>query len=144
MLGSLDRDQIELVLRSEVIGRIGCLASGRVYVVPVTYAYDGEAVYCHSGEGLKLAAMRAHPDVCFEVEQVDDLARWRSVIAWGRFEELRGADARRGMEILIDRMRPRMTSETAQPTHGTGAHAPGHAVLYRIVLGEKTGRFETR
>ena len=32
--------------------------------------------------------MRANPFVCFEVEDIDDLANWHSVIAWGVFEEL--------------------------------------------------------
>lgn len=143
MLGALNPQQIEELLHTEVIGRIGCHAAGRTYVVPITYAYDGEAVYAHSAEGLKLAMMRQNPAVCFEVEHMDDLACWRSVIASGRFEELSGADAARGMQLLIDRLRPRMVSETARPSHGHRADTAGrHAVIYRITLTEKTGRFE--
>lgn len=149
MLGELSAEQIEHVLHAQVIGRIGCHAEGRTYVVPVTYAYDGKAVVAHSGEGLKLRMMRASPEVCFEVEEVDDLAHWRSVIAWGRFEELHGEEAAAGMRVLLGRLMPLMTSETAQPSHGLSAthRADTHAksaVLYRIVLGEKTGRFEKR
>lgn len=48
MLGVLTTEEIEAVLRSEVIGRIGCRGNDRVYVVPITYAYDGEAVYAHA------------------------------------------------------------------------------------------------
>ncbi len=59
MLGELNQEQIEQVLRSEVIGRLGCHASGRTYVVPVTYAYDGERIICHSGLGRKIEMMRA-------------------------------------------------------------------------------------
>ncbi len=124
MLGTLNATEIEELLHREVIGRLGCLSDGRVYVVPITYAYDGECVYAHSGDGMKLRAMRANPEVCFEVEQVDDLARWRSVIAWGTYEELRGDEATRGMHVLIERLRPLMTS--------------------RIRLRERTGRFERR
>lgn len=149
MLGTLDAEQIEGVLRNEAIGRIGCHADGRTYVVPVTYAYDGECVYAHSAAGLKITMMRANPQVCFEVEQVDDLANWRSVIAWGVFEELVGADAQRGMATLLEHLMPRMVSQTAQPSHGLGSHANdtsgrGAPVLYRIRLGERTGRFERR
>lgn len=149
MLGELSAEQIERVLHGQVLGRIGCHAAGRTYVVPVTYAYDGQAVYAHSGEGLKLQMMRASPEVCFEVEEVDDLARWRSVIAWGRFEELHGEAAAAGMRVLLGRLMPLMTSETAQPSHGlSAAHRTDtsgkSALLYRIVLGEKTGRFEKR
>lgn len=41
MLGELTQTQIEDLLRNEVIARIGCISDGRVYVVPVSYAYDG-------------------------------------------------------------------------------------------------------
>ena len=56
--------------------------AGRADVDPITYAYHDGAVYGHSTEGQKLHMMRADPYVCFEVEQIDDLANWRSVIAW--------------------------------------------------------------
>ena len=72
-----------------MLGRVACLVDGRPYIVPVTYVYDGElgCVYVHSGEGAKVQAMRANPNVCFEVEQVHDMANWRTVIARARFEE---------------------------------------------------------
>ncbi|MFZ2174081.1 MAG: pyridoxamine 5'-phosphate oxidase family protein [Rhodococcus sp. (in: high G+C Gram-positive bacteria)] len=146
MLGALNQQQIEQVLRSEVIGRIGCVAEGRVYVVPITYAYDGTYVYGHSADGAKLRAMRADPHVCFEVERVENLANWQSVIAWGEFEELEGEASEAGMRVLLDRLMPLMASATSGPPHGghpEGADA-GHASVYRIRLGERTGRFEKR
>ena len=72
-------------LKAETIGRIGCYAYGRPYVVPITYAYDGVAVYAHSREGLKLRAMRSNPGVCFEVDRMASLSEWSSVIAMGRY-----------------------------------------------------------
>ena len=142
MLGELNPAEIEDVLRSEVIGRIGCISDGRPYVVPVCYVYDGDSIYGHTVEGMKWAAMRANPDVCFEVEHVDDLTHWRSVVAWGRFEQLAGDAAVRGMRLLIDRLAPLLGIDRgdAPPEH-TGQL---HATVYRILLGEKTGRFETR
>ncbi|HUJ76140.1 MAG TPA: pyridoxamine 5'-phosphate oxidase family protein, partial [bacterium] len=97
MMGALEAAEIETVLKRGIIGRIGCHAQNRTYVVPVTYAYDGEYVYAHSAEGLKVDLMRANPEVCFEVDTYTSLTNWRSVIAWGHFEELKGDDARRGM-----------------------------------------------
>lgn len=54
MLGELNKGQIEQVLLSELIGRIGCYADGQTYVVPITYVYDGESIYGHSVDGMKL------------------------------------------------------------------------------------------
>ncbi len=150
MLGQLNEREIEDVLEHELLGRIGCHAGDRTYVVPVTYAYEGGAVYGHSAEGLKLRMMRANPNVCFEVDRMDDLATWRSVIAWGRFEELRGAEADHGFALLMARLLPvAVTSETSHPhkslTHQYRAQEEGlSAVVYRIALSEKSGRFERR
>lgn len=154
MLGQLTANEIERVLHEEVIGRIGCGAGGEVYVVPITYAYDGKYVYGHSAEGLKLRLMRADPNVCFEVDHMEDPANWHSVIALGRFEELQGADAAHGMAILIERLRPLIVSETTHMhrqyetlvDHEGGRAGPPlksmRTVVYRLDLQTKTGRFE--
>ena len=59
MLGELTAAQIEDLLRTEVIARLGCISDGRVYVVPVSYVYDGTYVWGHGMDGAKLSAMRA-------------------------------------------------------------------------------------
>lgn len=149
MLGELSPEEIEEVLRSEITGRIGCHADGRTYVVPVTYAYEGGHVYCHSAEGLKLRMMRKNPVVCFEVDRVRDMGNWRSVIATGRFEELSGGDALPAMDILIKRFvaieRPDQPHPSyvfrdseAEPSRTDGQEI----VIFRIRLAEKSGRFE--
>ena len=142
MLGELTGRQTEEVLRSNIIGRVGCHAFGRTYIVPITYVYDGKAIYAHTHDGMKLHMMRQNPHVCFEVDHMDDLANWQSVIAWGTFEELRGERARAAMDMLVETLEPRLDGppgESAHPRHGT---VP--ATLYRIVLEEKSGRFERR
>jgi nitroimidazol reductase NimA-like FMN-containing flavoprotein (pyridoxamine 5'-phosphate oxidase superfamily) len=144
MLGQLDPEQIELLLMNEAIGRIGCHMDGRTYVVPVSYAYDGERIIAHSAEGQKLRMMRSNPDVCFEVDHVNNLANWQSVIAWGRFEELDDAEALGAMNLLVEKLRTHITSETMQPTHGVPSKSPYRATVYAIRLSEKTGRFEKR
>ena len=55
---------------------------------------------------MKRHPMRTNPQVCFEVERVDDLTTWRSVIAWGSYEELTGDDAAQGMRMLADPLMP--------------------------------------
>lgn len=151
MLGSLNNEQIDRLLSAEVVGRVACHAEGRTYVVPVTYAYDGSTIYGHTGEGMKVRMMRQNPDVCFEVDRMENMANWQSVIAWGRFEELHGTAAAHAMGLLMDRLLPLISSDTAAPTHGldpSDVHradvAGRHAVVYRIVIREKSGRFEKR
>jgi nitroimidazol reductase NimA-like FMN-containing flavoprotein (pyridoxamine 5'-phosphate oxidase superfamily) len=155
MLLSLDDEQIDQVLRAEVVGRLGCHAAGLTYVVPITYAYDGASVYGHSLEGLKLRLMRASPEVCFEVDHLENPGNWQSVIAWGRFEELRGEEAAHALTLLSRRLAGLVVSETSLPGPAAPAapgevHPPGSreggppATVYRIRLRTRTGRLERR
>ena len=53
MLGILQSAEIEDVLKTGLIGRIGCHADGETYVVPISYGYDGDYLYCHTHDGKK-------------------------------------------------------------------------------------------
>lgn len=147
MLGNLNGKQIEHVLHSLIIGRIGCHADNRSYVVPVTYAYDGTYIYGHTKEGLKIDMMRKNPNVCFEADVMENMSNWRSVIAWGKFEELKTPEKRKaGMKILMDTVMPLMTGETTISHAMSDSHPKTieamKGVVYRIKLIEKTGRYE--
>lgn len=149
MLGKLTDVQIDLVLYSQLVGRIGCYAEGRIYVVPITYVFHQGFIYAQSNEGLKLRMMRINPHVCFQTEVMENMANWRSVIAWGEFEILEGEqEQKRGLEILSLRLAPIITSKTATPNHDLSNHPPQvvkkgvKTTVYRIRITEKTGRFE--
>jgi len=147
MLGELNAEQIEHVLSANLTGRIECHSDGKVYVVPVTYVYDNGFIIGHTGEGMKINMLRKNPDCCFEVDAMQNMANWQSVIAWGTFEELHGEEATKAMQKLINRLLPLMTSQTSQPSHGL-EQIPKQdthlvkVIVYRIRIKEKTGRFE--
>ena len=148
MLGELNEEQIENLLKDLPIGRIGCHADGITYIVPVNYVYDGIAIYVHSAKGLKIDMMRKNPEVCFQTDAIDSLSNWVSVIAWGKFEEITDMlEKQQAMQKIINKIMPLMHGETAQPSHGFTADASDvgsgvELILYRIVLSKKTGRFE--
>ena len=149
MIGALDDTQIEQILKTQGVGRIGCHADGRTYVVPIAYVYDGRAIYFQSLDGLKIRMMRENPFVCFEVDVVYDLANWQSVIASARFEELSGETATKGLELVLRGLMPFITGETTTPSHGLpgSSHADKlrtEVIVGRLELIEKTGRFEKR
>jgi nitroimidazol reductase NimA-like FMN-containing flavoprotein (pyridoxamine 5'-phosphate oxidase superfamily) len=144
MLGTLTAEETEQLLLRATVGRIGCSAEGRVYVVPITYAYDGECAIGHSADGLKLRTMRANPNVCFEVEEIVDLRHWSCAIAQGTYEELGGSEEHRAEALLRSRFGSTMTSETGMrhPRFQGIAQPVSRTTLFRIRLTEKTGRFE--
>jgi len=62
------RDEMETLLREEVIGYLGLSMDGQPYVVPVNYAYVEGKIYFHCAlTGLKLDHIRSNPQVCFTV-----------------------------------------------------------------------------
>ncbi len=160
MPAEMNRDEIDALLGACLVGRLGLLDGDVPYVVPISYAYHDGAIYCHSAQGRKVRALRSHPEVCFEVDEMDHIDRWRSVIAWGRFEQLVGTEAKLGLEILVERFRP-LVSATAEGNQGAelgmmrtldiprlaGAQAQlgrpsTAAVVFRMSLHTLTGRRE--
>jgi nitroimidazol reductase NimA-like FMN-containing flavoprotein (pyridoxamine 5'-phosphate oxidase superfamily) len=138
VLGRLSRARITKVLRDGTVGRIGVSNGDHTYVVPISYVYDGDSIYGHSRLGQKIRMLRKNPSVCFGVDEIDDLANWRSVIAQGTYEELNGDLAAAAAKLIRARLGPLTTSATAGPSGATGrAH-----VSYRIRLRETTGRYE--
>jgi nitroimidazol reductase NimA-like FMN-containing flavoprotein (pyridoxamine 5'-phosphate oxidase superfamily) len=147
MLGKLAISEIEGLLTKEVVGRIGCSDGKMVYVVPISYAYDGTYVYCHTQEGLKVEIMRKNPRICFEVDHLQNMANWQSVVAHGIFEELKDETLRNdALQRLHGRVLPLVSSETTHLSRDW-PFVPSElskiaGVTFRIRLEEKTGRFE--
>jgi uncharacterized protein len=148
MIGKLNAKEIEEVFDHQFIGRIGCHADGITYVVPISYAYKDGCIYGRTMEGMKVAMMRKNPNVCFEVDHMKDMANWKSVIAWGKFEELRDKTERaKGLQCLVDRMLPLISSSTTHLTpewpFPLNDISSIEGIVFRITLTNKTGRFET-
>ncbi len=124
MIGELDKNQIEDFLKSELVGRIGCYDGGKVYVVPITYSYNNRYIYGHTKDGLKIHMMRNNPNVCFEIDWIKNLNNWKSVIAYGTFEELKEDNAKEGLEILLKTI----VSILNKTSSSTQAHSLGDEI----------------
>ena len=147
MLGALIRVQCEHVLKCELVGRIGCAAADKVYIIPVTYVFHDKFIYAHSKEGLKIRMMRKNPKVCFQVESRESMRHWRSVILWGRYEELKSSsEQKKALKILSDHLLPFLLSDSLRPVGYVDAprqvERERKPVIYRISIDEITGRFE--
>ncbi|MEP7318352.1 MAG: pyridoxamine 5'-phosphate oxidase family protein [Panacibacter sp.] len=153
MIGKLTSGQIEEILSENIVGRIACSDGKRSYVVPVNYVYDGKFIIAHSTPGMKIEMMRKNPQVCFEVDETKSFTNWKSVIVWGEYQELTNErDRYNAMKLFVDKMMHIKISETARLYE---TFKPGNIkqqrmkgtikpVIYRIVITEKTGRFESR
>lgn len=149
MIDKLTDEEIEEVLKTNVIGRIGCNDGSKTYVVPISYVYDGRCIIGHSHLGQKIEMMRKNPSVCFEVDEMKNINHWKSVILWGTYQELTNERERlAAMKLFMDKflklkinksdIHTEITEKDVHP-HMSGNIKP---VIYRIVISEKTGRFE--
>lgn len=132
----LSPHEIDEFLRTQRIARFGCHCDGVTYVVPLVYAYDDGAVVAITTEGRKTAMLRENPRVCVEVDEYDADGRgsWRSVIAYGTYEELSGEQVEAALALMRERF-SRTAGRAAEPR----PLGPGVVVL-RIRLDEVSGR----
>jgi nitroimidazol reductase NimA-like FMN-containing flavoprotein (pyridoxamine 5'-phosphate oxidase superfamily) len=147
MFETLSDEQIKSVISNNIVGRLGCHADGKTYVVPISYAFEDNCIYARTFEGLKIDMMRKNPEICFQVDEMESMADWRSVIIWGKFEELdEKAEREKGLKILMSRILPKISSETVKLTPEWPF--PGNdlvsikGIVFRIAIKEMTGRLE--
>lgn len=132
----LSRAEIDDFLGNQRIARLGCSADNEVYVVPLIYAYDAGALVAVTTKGRKTAMLRENPRVCVEVDEydLDGRGSWRSVIAYGTYDELEGDAIEPALTLLRQRF-ARTAGRAAAP------RPPGEdVVVLRITLDEISGR----
>ena len=147
MLGKLNEVQIDNLLLSQSVGRIGYTDGKNPFITPVTYVFDGKYIIGQTRDGMKLNIIRKNPSVCFEVDVMVSMDNWRSVVVSGNFNELEGSEAEKAREYLFGHVLTLMTSASVhQHQHEiTGTVDDGNRIkpiMYRIEIKEKSGRFE--
>jgi uncharacterized protein len=101
-----DREAIDDIIHRCLVCRLGLSDDGQPYVIPLSFGYDGEALYFHAAtEGRKLDILKKNNRVCFEFDipthivTADQACSWgmayESVIGFGRAEIIRDVDSKR-------------------------------------------------
>jgi nitroimidazol reductase NimA-like FMN-containing flavoprotein (pyridoxamine 5'-phosphate oxidase superfamily) len=136
MTKMLDETEARSLIAAGKIGRLGCVDNGEPYVVPVNYVFEDMSIYSHSLPGKKIEALRAHPRACLQVDEIRDDFKWRSVIAYGNFEEIRVPSERRSILGKLLARFPLLT-----PVESVMAHdaASPDSIVFRIVVDRLTG-----
>ncbi|MCP8322593.1 MAG: pyridoxamine 5'-phosphate oxidase family protein [Candidatus Methylarchaceae archaeon HK02M2] len=80
----LSKNEMDELLSTSKVGRLGLSDNNNPYVVPVTYWYDEGKIYFHSPNGKKIQYIKKNPQVCFEVDLLREDGSWKSVIVYGK------------------------------------------------------------
>jgi nitroimidazol reductase NimA-like FMN-containing flavoprotein (pyridoxamine 5'-phosphate oxidase superfamily) len=93
LVREMSNEECVRVFAGARLARLACAVDNQPYVVPVYLAFyqssiDEPCFYGFTTLGQKIEWMRANPLVCVEMDEIVSTTRWRSVIAFGRFQEL--------------------------------------------------------
>ena len=126
----------ELLARNHV-GRIAYQIKDYVNIVPLGYVYHGDWLACRTQEGSKVSVLRQSPYVAFEVDEVEGLFDWKSVVVQGSWYE-EDVPTSSGREETLAALRA-VAPEVLTPDDPT----PFRDILFRIHIREITGRAAT-
>lgn len=136
MTRPLKDQEAQALLLAGTVARLGCVSEGEAYVVPINYVFDAGVVFSHSLPGKKVDALRTHPRACLQIDEIESDTEWRSVIAYGNYEEVHSpAERATILNKLLSRF-PRLTPVEAVAVHD--AAAP-ETVVFRLRVDAITG-----
>ena len=140
------REEMEQILREEVLGYLGLAGDERPYVVPLNYAYAAGKLLFHCAlTGQKLDAIRRNPHVCFTVGRQTGAVRDHadaschvdsdSVICYGRARLLDDLTERAAaLNAFNRRYRPEAPDVPWERVE--------QCMVFEITIAEMTGRRE--
>ena len=140
-VSDMTRAEMEALLGRARYGHLGVARDGHPYVVPMHYAFDGRDLYFLTTEGTKTEYIAANREVCFQVEEVEDALRWRSVMLTGRAERLTAPDDTERAMLLISERSPALAPALSRTKIGPWTRL-SHVALFRLraeaLYGRKT------
>ena len=134
----LTRPECLALLDRGQVGRLAFVHHGHVGITPLHYVYHDGWLYGRTAPGEKLAALRHHPWVAFEVDEIDGTFEWRSVVVRGAFYLLHrdGPSADRARWEHAAALLRELVPEALTPADPVA----WRDVVFRIHVGEVTGR----
>ncbi|MEF8937905.1 pyridoxamine 5'-phosphate oxidase family protein [Halobacteriaceae archaeon SHR40] len=127
-------EEIEQFLESQAIGVLGLPAPAQPYLLPLSYAYDGESslyfTYVLGEESRKQQLTEQADTAPFLVYDAETMFDWRSVLLTGTFEKLPPSEWGDLADVLDTAWRPEVftTSSTS-----------GQTRVYEFAVTEQSG-----
>ena len=135
VLSVLSERESRALLERNHVGRIAYSWHDRVDIAPVNYVYEAPWIFGRTSAGAKLVSLAHNRWCAFEVDEVQGLVDWQSVVAKGPFTSHDFPFD--GWELDLARAALR----TILPeTLGTNDPTPERHLLFGIHVSEITGR----
>ena len=138
-IDEMGQKEIHGFLQQVGYGHLGYLHEGKPYVMPMHYYFEDLDIYLFTTEGMKTHDIDANPEICLQVEEIQDPLHWRSVIVSGQAKRLtKQQDIDHAMQLIKEH------NPTLSPAiNRTWSDSWGRAeviAIYRMHQGEMSGR----
>jgi len=147
VIHDLTASQCRELLGRTHLGRLACAKADQPYITPIFFYYDAgqDSLFSFSTLGQKVEWMRGNPKVCVEVDEIIGQQNWRTVLVFGRYEEIDDSAAGRVLRTMIQ---SKLEGQPGWWLPGAAklAGGPEHhvAVLYRVRVDRLSGRHAAR
>ena len=134
----LSREETEGLLLRNKVGRLAFIFHDRVDIQPIHYVYERGWIYGRTSIGEKIATLEHNRWVAFEVDEVEDIFDWQSVVVHGSFWKLPPGGSPHAEELwtraadLVSRLVPGALTERDPVAF--------RHTLFRIAVGDASGR----
>ncbi|MHB0979486.1 MAG: pyridoxamine 5'-phosphate oxidase family protein [Thermoleophilia bacterium] len=133
------------LLASSRVGFLSVTDDDGPYVVPISFAYDGEDIYFHGGEGKKSRALEVEARVCMAVTSAPELVkgddpcsdnfRCGSALAFGRAVRLESTlEKDAALRTIVAKYHPEAAADPLRPEKVAGT------TVYRMEIRALTYR----
>jgi nitroimidazol reductase NimA-like FMN-containing flavoprotein (pyridoxamine 5'-phosphate oxidase superfamily) len=108
-----DQSEIDAIVRSSQVCRLGLVDEGVAYIVPLCFGYKDNSLFFHSAtEGRKIEILKRNNRVCFEFDGGVCVTTGKTACAWGmQYRSVIGygtagfieepAEKRRALDIIM-------------------------------------------
>ena len=138
---ALAPEECTALLARNLVGRLAFCFQDRVDIEPIHYVYEENRIFARTSEGAKIATLRHSPWVAFEVDEMEGIFDWRSVVVHGTIYVLPADGSRTEVDA-----RQHATTLLRQLVPATGTPADPVAfrdVVFEVVIDSVTGREAT-
>ena len=141
VIRELSREEVEETINRNRVGRIAFSFHDRVDIQPIHYIYERGWLYGRTSEGEKIYTLKHNQWIAFEIDEVNDLFEWRSVVVHGSFWIIHPQGSPRAEELwakaakLVAQIVPGALTENDPVSF--------RHTLFRIAVGDAQGREAT-
>jgi nitroimidazol reductase NimA-like FMN-containing flavoprotein (pyridoxamine 5'-phosphate oxidase superfamily) len=143
LIQDMSKEMNVKLLKGVHFGRIACARDSQPYITPFSFVHHGGSLYSFANVGKRIEWMRANPLVCVEVEDIVTRREWRTVVIFGKYQELPDTPEFGEARVLAHNLLSTTASwwepSFAKILHKGAAHA-SEPIYFRISIHEMSGR----